>query len=49
MERSTNTYKIGVLGTDNKKVVFEHVVDGLTVIKCTNLFSFRKSLWVYLQ
>jgi len=37
MERSTTTYKIGVLGRDNKKAVFENVVDGLTVIKCTNL------------
>jgi hypothetical protein len=39
MERSTNTYKIGVLGSDNKKAVSEHVVDGLTVIKCTKLSS----------
>jgi hypothetical protein len=37
MERSTNTHKISILGEDNKKAVFEHVVDSPTVIKCTNL------------
>jgi hypothetical protein len=37
MERSINTHKIGVLRRDNKKAVSEHVVDGLTMIKCTNL------------
>jgi hypothetical protein len=32
-----NTHKVSILEGDNKKAVFEHVVDNPTVIKCTNL------------
>jgi len=37
MERSTNTHTIGELGSDNKKAVSEHMEDGPTVIKGTNI------------